>query len=159
MKTEQQINEGMKRLGKVKMPKTASLYKSKDVTNSHRFKMSRGTGRKNLDQVPDVHKTGVKPVEQASNITNFIKQLDVSNKLIDVAKKASSGIWRISKTQILNIAKKYKFNIPDEDKPIKHLGSTGIKMVRYKPNVYYLYKPHKQKYKKRKSSNFNINKA
>ena len=52
----------------------------------------------------------------------------------------------------VDIAKKYKFNVPNKDKPMKHLGSTGIQMIRYKPGVYYLYKPRRKTRKKRMST-------
>ena len=35
---------------------------------------------------------------------------------------------------------------------MKHLGSTGIQMIRLKPNVYYLYKPPRKSRKKRIAS-------
>ena len=61
-------------------------------------------------------------------------------------------MWKLSRKEIADIARKYKFIIPNENKPMKHLGSTGIQMIRYKPGMYYLYKPHgtgHRHYKKR----------
>lgn len=136
------ITEDLKRLGKLKLPA--------DPLNSHRFK-ERGQNRKRLTQVPDMYKnkkTSLMPV----NLTSAIKGLDMSSHLVDVAKRAPSGVWKISKKEVMDIARKYKFIIPDSNKPMKHLGSTGIQMVRYKPGMYYLYKPHRtgrRKYKKR----------
>ena len=145
MKTFEQtvISEDIKRFGKMKM------YKRKDPLNSHKYKMGRGLNRKTLRQVPKSQEDGVKGPKISSTIASFVKQLDVSNKLVDVAKKAPTGVWRISKAQVLDVAKKYKFNVPDTEKPMKHLGSTGIQMVRFKPGVFYLYKPHRKTRKTR----------
>lgn len=136
------FNESLKRLGKLKMPK--------DVLNSHRFK-TRGLNRKRLTQVPDSHKPE-KTKMTSPGLAAMIKGLDVSGRTVDIAKKAPSGVWKLSKQEVIDIANKYKFNIPDGDKPMKHLGSTGIQMIRYKPGMYYLYKPlrtGRRKYKKR----------
>ena len=136
------LSEDLKRLGKLKIPR--------DALASHRFK-ERGGNRKNMHQVPDSHrvkKTNMNPLGVAA----MIKGLDTSGRTVDVAKKAPSGVWKLSKKEVLDIARKYKFIIPGADKPMKHLGSTGIQMIRYKPGMYYLYKPHKaggHKYKKR----------
>lgn len=133
----------LSKLGKMKVPK------HRDPLKSHRFKMGRGLNRKNLSQVPKRHQTGITPVEVSSGFADFVRQLNVSNKIVDIAKKATSGVWRISKAQVQEIAKKYKFNVPNKEKPMKHLGSTGIQMIRYKPGVYYLYKPRRKTRKKR----------
>ena len=135
------LSEDIKRFGKLKMPR--------DVLNSHRFK-ERGGNRKTLRQVPDSHKakkTSLMPY----NLATMIKGLDTSSRVVDVAKKAPSGVWRLSKKEVLDVARKYKFIVPNEPKPMKHLGSTGIQMIRYKPGMFYLYKPHRghRKYKKR----------
>ena len=136
------LTEDIKRLGKLKI--------KADVLNSHRFK-ERGGMRKNLRQVPDSHKA--KKTSMASGgIASMIKGLDTTSRTVDVAKKAPSGVWKLSKREILDIARKYKFFIPTENKPMKHLGSTGIQMIKYGPGQYYLFKPHhmgKRKYKKR----------
>lgn len=134
----------LKKLGKLKMPR--------DATVSYRFK-ERGLNRANLHQVPDVHrvkKTNI-PV---GGIGAAIKGLDTTNRLIDVAKKAPSGIWKISKREVLDIARKYQFNVPNDNRPMKHLGSTGIQMIRYRPGMFYLYKPHRKKRKYKKRSPF-----
>ena len=123
--------------------------KSPGLKKSHKHKMIRGGNRKSLRQVPKSQEDGVKPPFRTPGLSEFIRKLDTSNKLIDVAKKAPTGVWRISKAQVIDIAKKYKFNVPNSDKPMKHLGSTGIQMVRYKPGVFYLYKPRRKTRKKR----------
>ena len=138
------VTEGIKGLGKLKIPKVSKMDTPQlhDPLRSHRFNMVRGMNRKSLKQVPDIHSHSRK------NLSKFIRGLDVSNKVVDIAKKAPSGLWRISKGHVLDIARKYKFNVPNTDKPMKHLGSTGIQMIRYKPNVFYLYKPRRRKRKK-----------
>lgn len=78
------------------------------------------------------------------------KGLDTSRRIVDSAKKATKGVWRINHKEILDIARKYAFNIPTPDKPVKHLGSTGIKMIYYKPGVFFLYKPHAPRKQTRK---------
>jgi len=123
------MSDTLKQLGKLKMPK--------DVLNSHRFKGFRPGNRKNPNMVPDSHSDAKK------TFTSFISRLNATDTKVDMAKKAKSGVWRINKKQVLDIATKYNFNIPDDNKPSKHLGSTGIQMVKYKPGVYYLYKPRK----------------
>ena len=136
------INEDLKRLGKLKIPA--------DPLRSHRFK-ERGGNRKTLRQVPKMYQN-TKTDMVSNGLAAMVKGLDTSSRTVDVAKKAPSGVWRLSKKEVLDIAKKYKFIIPSENKPMKHLGSTGIQMIRYKPGMYYLFKPHRhgpRKYKKR----------
>lgn len=140
---EQTFNESLKDIGKIK------LRKRPDPLKSHRFKMARGINRKTLEQVPMRHMSVVKKPDVQSSFAHFIRGLEVSNRMVDIAKKSPSGVWRISKGQVLEIAKKYKFNVPSAEKPMKHLGSTGIQLVRYKPGIYYLYKPHRKLRKKR----------
>ena len=137
------VTENLKRLGQVKV---------RDTLNSHRFK-NRVLDRKRLTQVPDSHrvqKTSMVP----AGLTNMIKGMDTSSRTVDIAKKAPMGVWKLSKKEVLDIARKYKFIIPGADKPMKHLGSTGIQMIRYKPGVYYLFKPHHGLHKYRKRNAF-----
>jgi hypothetical protein len=138
------LNEDLKKLGKVKLPQGA--------LSSHRFK-ERGGNRKTLRQVPDRYKAKKTDMSSAG-IAAMIKGLDTSSRTVDIAKKAPSGVWRISQKEVLDIAKKYKFFIPNDNKPMKHLGSTGIQMIRFKPGMYYLYKPHRKKRKYKKRSPF-----
>lgn len=136
------VCEDLKRLGKVKMPA--------GQLDSHRFK-ERGGNRKNLRQVPDKYRAVKTDMTAGSGVAAMIKGLDTSSRTVDIAKKAPSGVWRISKKEVLDIARKYKFIVPNDNKPMKHLGSTGIQLIRYKPGMFYLYKPKhkKRKYKKR----------
>ena len=135
------LTEDLKVLGKIKIPRSSKLD---DPLKSFRFKMSRGMNRKNLNQVPDIH-SHTRP---SSDISQSIRSLGISNKVIGVAKTAFSGVWRISKPQVIDIARKYKFHVPNKTKPMKHLGSTGIQMIRLKPGVFYLYKPRRRKARK-----------
>ena len=136
------LSEDLKRLGKLKIPK--------DALNSHRFN-ERGQNRMNMAQVPDSHR--VKKTDMSSaGLAAMVKGLDTSGRTVDIAKKAPSGVWKLSKREVLDIAHKYQFIIPSENKPMKHLGSTGIQLIRYKPGMYYLFKPLRtgqRKYKKR----------
>lgn len=68
------------------------------------------------------------------------EELPTAKKVLNTAKKATSGIWRISNRQVLEIATKYHFNVPGPTKRTRHLGSTGIILWRKGPNDYYLVK-------------------
>lgn len=92
------------------------------------MKLSRGEQRKRQNFVP---------------LYRMIKsstELPTAKKILNVAKKASSGIWKLTKRQVVEIATKYHFNIPGPTKRIRHLGSTGIIMWRKNANDYYLIK-------------------
>ena len=137
------LTEDIKKLGKLKIPV--------DPLNSHRFK-ERGGNRKNLRQVPDVHRPRKTSMMPMTSVASMVKGLDTSSRAVDIAKKSPSGVWLLSKKEVLDIARKYKFIVPDESKPMKHLGSTGIQIVRFKPGMFYLYKPRRvglRHYKKR----------
>jgi len=121
-----------------------------DTLSSHRFKM-RGMNRKTLGQVPKKHQTNIATPQLTKSFGELVNTMSITDKLIDVAKKAKVGIWRVSKPQVLDIARKYKFHVPGKEKPMRHLGSTGIQLIRYKPGVYYMYKPKRGPKKKRKS--------
>lgn len=136
------VQEDLKKLGKLK------LSKPRDDSKSFRFNMSRGMDRKNLRQVPD--KYSATRNRKYDTLMGYIRGLNTANKAVDIAKKAPSGVWRISTKQVTDISNKYKFNTPDENKPMKHLGSTGIQLVRYKPGVFYLYKPRKPASRRRR---------
>lgn len=149
--------------------KNLNSKKYKNPLKSHKYKMARGLNRKNLRQVPVSHSPGLKKIaavikafkrkRKNLSLMRGIKGLDLGNEIVDKAKKAEGGVWRISNAQVYQIAQKYKFHIPDIEKPTKHLGSTSIQMVRYPNNTtkeieYYLYKPYKMYHtKKHKSIN------
>lgn len=110
-----------------KRNKTLLKDRPKDQT-SHSLKAARGENRKTQSYVPMY-----KQMEPHG-------KLQTAENVLSNAKKASSGAWKLSKRQIMEIAGKYKFNIPNEKKSSKHLGSTGILMWRKSPREYYLVK-------------------
>lgn len=109
-----------------------------DPEKDPRTKLLKGLNRKKLTQIPDIRKIGGDDI-----VYNSIEDV------IDRAKKANRGIWRVSKRQVIDIAKKYQFAIPNENFPSKHLGSTGIILWRKGYNKYFLVKHKKQKYRRK----------
>jgi hypothetical protein len=97
---------------------------------THHASGTRGTERKSLKLVPQKY--------------NPVTRMDITpgtSNILKRAKKArGSYVKRITKNEVLEIATKYQFNVPDDKKPVKHLGPTGIKMVRKAPGVFYLVK-------------------
>ncbi|MEO5581484.1 MAG: hypothetical protein ABIR66_02235 [Saprospiraceae bacterium] len=97
------------------------------------LKIARGIDRKSLTQIPAVARTKA-----------FQKNYQVKSKgslaLLQVAKKSLGGTWKASKQQVADIAHKYHFNVPTEDKPTKKLGTTGITLYRKGPGHYFLIK-------------------
>jgi len=69
--------------------------------------------------------------------------MPTAKKVVNIAKKASSGIWKLSPRQVVEVAAKYKFNVPTQTKRIRHLGSTGIVLWRKNSKEYYLVKTGK----------------
>jgi hypothetical protein len=121
--------EKIKNIKKIKLSKID--YDSKKGQRSKSFlqRVNRGMNRKSLIQVPNVHR----PTLTASNIGS-------AKKIVDVAKRAPSGVWRLTPSQVKWIAVKYHFIPPDAHKSIKHLGNTGIMVWRKAKNAYYLVK-------------------
>jgi hypothetical protein len=96
------------------------------LDKDRRFKSTRGVDRKRQNLIPDYKK--VSPIESEINA------------VLDRAKSANRGVWAITKRQVVDISNKYKFLIPNDNYPTKHLGSTGIILWRKEPNKYYLIK-------------------
>lgn len=95
---------------------------------SHRLKMARGMDRKHLYQVPKYDRYSSHELKFAKNVVNY-------------AKKAKTGVWKLSPAQIDEITTKYKFNKPSMTKRTKHLGNTDILMwLNPKDQAYYLVK-------------------
>lgn len=92
------------------------------------MKMSRGQQRKRQNFVPMY-----RSIKSAT-------ELPTAKKVLIIAKKATSGIWKLTGTQVIEIASKYHFNIPGPTQRVRHLGSTGILMWRKGPKDYYLVK-------------------
>lgn len=86
----------------------------KDPLKKHHMGVDRSDNRKTASFVP------------ASAHTE--KGIMVGQQILNKAKDADSGIWEISLPVAYAIAQKYRFNIPNAKKKIKHLGSTGIVM-------------------------------
>lgn len=97
------------------------------------LKMVRGNNRKSLRQIPDVART-------KEFLKNYRPKTKTSHTIVQVAKKAMSGVWKISKHQVVDIAQKYHFGIPTEERPTRKLGSTGITLYRKGPGKYFLIK-------------------
>ena len=115
--------------------------KPADMPNAYKFNQGRGLNRKNLRQVPISHT--VHPLN-TTGFTQFVQGMDVTNNIINTAKVATSGIWKVSAVQAAQIAEKYGFKVPNNRKPHKHLGSMSIQLVKF-GRSFFLYKPHKPK--------------
>jgi hypothetical protein len=92
------------------------------------MKQSRGENRKRQSFVPLYRQVASR------------NDLPTAKKVLLNAKSADSGIWKLTKRQVLEIATKYKFNIPSATRRTRHLGSTGIVMWRKNKDTYYLVK-------------------
>lgn len=125
-----------------------SHKKSKDLQKSQKLGMARGMNidRKSTRQVPVSH-----TINPLTNVTlpQFITGLDITHDIINTAKAASSGIWKVSNIQAKQIADKYGFKLPTTRKPHKHLGSMSIQLVKFR-NSFFLYKPIKRKKRHKK---------
>lgn len=134
---EKYLNEKI-RLGKLSDPSIIGKRKLVDVvkdkpSRKHKHKMVRGIGRKHQGQVPKGQRfMGFREVSPHFSSS--------AEKIVGAAKKANRGIWKASKRQVLDIAMKYKFNVPDERQKTKHLGSTGIQLWRRAPGEFFLIK-------------------
>lgn len=116
--------------------KERSINKDKPLDQkSHMMKAARGLDRKRQSYVPLYKQIAHKD------------SLPTAENVLKNAKKSSSGTWKLSKRQVLEIAGKYKFNIPTETKRTKHLGSTGILLWRKNAKQYYLVKFSKHHHK------------
>jgi len=93
----------------------------KDPLKRHSMKDVRGINRKKPGWVPRTHQTDL--------------AIPMAQRILDVAKDADQGIWRISKAQAVALAAKYRMHVPNDDSPAKRLGSTGIVMWRKTKNV------------------------
>jgi predicted nucleotidyltransferase len=121
--------EDFKRIksGKFDWSKPSSHRKYKD----RKFNFNKGMRGKTLTQVPNIYK---------KNKTHH--ELDLAGSVVDNAKQAPSGLWRLTPRQVREIALKYHHIPPNERDPIKHLGNTGIIVWRKGPKLFYLVKHH-----------------
>ena len=104
----------------------------------HHLKTARGINRKRQSYVPIYRQM------------DHRNTLPTADNVLKTAKSASSGAWKLSRQQVVELAGKYKFNIPTAKKHSKHLGSTGILMWRKSPKEYYLVKFSKHMDKRKK---------
>ena len=116
---KKKFKDYVKERKKSKVKNNPSLKDTPLDQQKHHLKSARGIDRQSLNQVPeyrrDAHKT----------------DLIASKNILETAKKATSGIWKLSGLQARELASKYKFNLPTTGKKrSKHLGSTGIVMWR-----------------------------
>ena len=88
----------------------------KDPLKKHYMKSTRPDNRKRLGFVPRTHQMNT--------------ALPLAQRVLDTAKDADRGIWRISKAQAVALAAKYRMHVPNDENPAKRLGSTGIIMWR-----------------------------
>lgn len=103
------------------------------LTEKLELKISRSQNRKHMMQIPASAR--VKIFKK-----NYKPKSKTSRTIVDVAKKATGGVWKLTRHQVIDIAHKYGFKIPDESMPHKNLGSTGIMMFRKGPGKYFLIK-------------------
>jgi activator of HSP90 ATPase len=119
-----------------KAVKTKSLAKlNKELgkitgKRKNKMQMVRGMNRKSLRQVP---------LSQQTN-SPWGTSGGSAETMVDVAKATTRGLWKLTKREVIDVATKYKFNVPNAEEKTKHLGSTGIIMWRRKPGMYYLVK-------------------
>jgi len=97
----------------------------------------RGLNRKNPDYIPDIYKDA---------------EVEVTHAKIplEAAKRSSSGMWRLTRYQATEVAKKYHLtHLPKRRKPYKMLGNTGVMMFRPGKEKFFLIKgPYVKKIKK-----------
>ncbi len=88
----------------------------------------RGLDRKNPNFIPDIYQT---------HETEILH----SKVPFETAKRSTSGIWKISRYQALEIAKHFHLtHLPRRPKPYKMLGNTRIMMFRPKADLFFLIK-------------------
>ena len=88
----------------------------KDPLKKHSMKSDRPMDRKHPGWVPRTHQREL--------------SIPMAQRVLDIAKDADEGIWKISKTQSVALATKYRMHLPNDKTPAKRLGSTGIVMWR-----------------------------
>ena len=93
----------------------------KDPLKKHSMKSDRPMNRKHLGWVPRTHQREL--------------AIPMAQRVLDIAKDADEGIWKISKPQAVSLATKYRMHLPNDKTPAKRLGSTGIVMWRKTKDV------------------------
>jgi len=125
------------------------LYRKrwKDPMARHAMVMARGAGRKFIHQIP-----------QYDTLDRFDKAYPYAEDILKKVKKSQTGIWRITKRTLAEIAEKYGLKIPSAKDPFKKLGRANIilwyKQPKFKNDSfgYYLIKNKilTDKYRRRK---------
>ena len=90
--------------------------------------------RQDLSQIP------TSELHDPDNVTGYLSSIGSAKKLVDIAKKTSSGIWRLTPSQVKWLAAKYHHRAPDANKNMKHLGNTGIIVWRKRKGEFFLVK-------------------
>jgi len=89
----------------------------------------RSIARQSMTHIPQFHKVMYSGISASTE------------KLVKQAKQSAPGfVRRLTRKEVLEIASKYHLRVPNENKPIKHLGSTGIEIVRRARNMFFLVK-------------------
>lgn len=109
-----------------------------NLTEKLELKIARGQNRKHMMQVP----ISARPKKFKKG---YDPKSKTSDTVVNVAKKATTGLWKLTKHQVIDISQKYGFKVPSENEPIKQLGSTGITLLRKGPGHYLLAKRPKPK--------------
>ena len=87
----------------------------KDPLARHSMVAARGGDRQTMSQIPKKYQ-----------LSKFQRTLPFAERILDIAKKADFGIWKLTERQLLEIVEKYGLRVPDENKPTRKLGVTGI---------------------------------
>lgn len=136
------ILEKVKSVRKIKLKKMDWKNPKKEILKSkskaYSQKMNRGMDRKHLNQVSYS--------QDAMYSSMGSSNMGSAKRVVDIAKNSPSGIWRITPSQVKWLAIKYHHIPPDQMKPIKHLGNTGIVVWRKGENNYFLVKHGKMGY-------------
>jgi predicted nucleotidyltransferase len=112
-------------------------WKSPKSRKSHMYKLNRGLNRQHLRQVPLSHQTGD---TENMGVTKMLSNIGSAQKIVNIAKKTTSGLWRLTPQQVKWLSHKYHHIPPNAIKNIKHLGNTGIMVWRKSKNNYFLVK-------------------
>jgi len=109
-------------------------WKNPKAHKSHKYKSNRGMDRQNLAQIPDSE------LNTPIGVTGHLSSIGSAKRLVDIAKKTTSGIWRLTPAQVKWLSATYHHRPPDIHKNMKHLGNTGIIVWRKRKNEYFLVK-------------------
>lgn len=124
----EQEGEVINEIRKLKLRKT---WDKPERVGSHLQVINRGMDRKNMRQVPQSRRI----MTPNSIIGNS------ANRILTTAKKAPAGMWRLTPLQVRWISQKFHHRpMINVNKPVKHLGNTGIMLWRKDRGLYFLVK-------------------